>query len=90
MGVKPTPCLLSPLFTQFTVSNTFTYVVRLEAVLSSPHVAVGPSEIQRVDANAMFAKLGEETSSHLSHIRDMLLTKSPRRPRNSWFVPGEF
>ena len=64
--------------------------MRLEAVLSSLHVAVGPSKIMRVGAVILFAKLGGATGPYLSLVYDMPLAKQARRPRTSCFVPGEF
>jgi len=44
--------------------------VRLGAVLSSPHVAVGPSKIKRADATVLFAKLGGARAQYTSCTRD--------------------
>ena len=49
------------------------HVVRLGAVLSILHVAVGPLKIMRVGAIVLFAKLGGATGPYLSLVHDMPL-----------------
>ena len=67
------------------------HVVRLEAALLGLHVAVELSKIKRACATALPAKLGGATGPYLSLVHDVpLLAKRPRRPRTSYFVPGEF
>ena len=65
-------------------------VVRLEAVLSSLRVFVGPSKTQRADADVLFAKLGGATSPYLSLVHDAPPVSLPRRPHIRCFVPSEF
>ena len=49
------------------------YAVRLGAMLLSPHVAVGPSEMQRAGAGALFGKLGGASVGHLRMVRHWLV-----------------
>ena len=66
------------------------HFVRLEAVLSSPYVFVGPSKIQIAGATALLVKLGGTTGPYLSLVYGLPLAGLPNRPDTSCFVPGEF
>ena len=55
------------------------HVVRLVAVQSRNHVALGPLEMRRVDINAFFANLSGPKFPYLSLVHDGPLAKLPRR-----------
>ena len=66
------------------------HVVRLGAVLLSPHVAFEPSKIKKVGDVVLLAKLGGATGPYLSLVHDMPLATRPRRPRTTESVVASF
>ena len=67
-GCQPLPLIFTPRSVHH--AEDF-HVVRPGAVFSSLHVAVGASGIWRVDATALFAKLGGATSRYPFCLHDV-------------------